>query len=113
MFPYELDGGGRAFSPGKARGPCACCDDHLVLSHTHPGGNPGATLKSISHRCHLFEVVFVWELTEETRHLLLGCLQGGKVFSKSFYRIELPHTSVNISHTITDVKSRLTDLCGN
>ena len=24
-----------------------------------------ATLKSISHRCHLFDVVFVWELTEK------------------------------------------------
>ena len=29
----------------------------------HPGGNPGANVKSISHRCHLFEVAFVWELT--------------------------------------------------
>jgi len=24
----------------------------------HPGGNPGANLKSISHRCYLFEVAF-------------------------------------------------------
>ena len=30
----------------------------------HPGGNPGANLKSISHRCYLFEVAFVWELTK-------------------------------------------------
>ena len=29
----------------------------------HPGGNPGANLKSISHRCYLFEVAFVWELS--------------------------------------------------
>jgi len=43
----------------------------------HPGGNPGANLKSISHRCHLFEVAFVWELTKEPIHLPLGCLQGG------------------------------------
>ena len=43
----------------------------------HPGGNPWANLKSISHRCHLFEVAFVWELTKETIHLPLGCLQGG------------------------------------
>jgi len=28
----------------------------------HLGGNPGAILKSISHRCYLFEVAFVWEL---------------------------------------------------
>ena len=48
------------------------------MSNTpHPGGNPGANLKSISHRCHLFEVAFVWELTNETIHLPLGCLQGG------------------------------------
>ena len=43
----------------------------------HPGGNPGANLKSISHRCYLFEVAFVWELTKETIVLPLGCLQGG------------------------------------
>ena len=43
----------------------------------HPGGNPGANLKSISHRCFLFEVAFLWELTKETIHLPLGCLQGG------------------------------------
>ena len=43
----------------------------------HPGGNPGANLKSISYRCHLFEVAFVWELTQETIVLPLGCLQGG------------------------------------
>ena len=44
---------------------------------THPGGNPGANLKSISHRCHPILVAFVWELTKETIHLPLGCLQGG------------------------------------
>ena len=31
-----------------------------------PGGNPGANLKSISHKCYLVEVVFVWGLTKET-----------------------------------------------
>ena len=30
----------------------------------HPGGNPGANFKSISHRCYLFEVAFAWELTK-------------------------------------------------
>ena len=44
----------------------------------HPGGNPGANLKSISHRCHPILVAFVWELTQETINLLLGCLQGGE-----------------------------------
>jgi len=36
-----------------------------------------ANLESIFHRCLFFEVSFVWELTEETIHLPLGCLQGG------------------------------------
>ena len=44
---------------------------------THPGDIPGATIKSISHRCHPTLVEFVWELTKETIHLPLGCLQGG------------------------------------
>ena len=30
----------------------------------HPGGNPGANLKSISHRRYFFEAAFAWELTE-------------------------------------------------
>ena len=40
-------------------------------------GNPGANLKSISHRSYLFEVAFVWALSKETIQLPLGCLQGG------------------------------------
>ena len=44
---------------------------------SHPGGNPGANLKSISHGRYLCEVVFVWELTEETINFPLCCLQGG------------------------------------
>jgi hypothetical protein len=43
----------------------------------HPGVELRANLKSIPHRCHLFGVAFVWELTKETIHLPLGCLQGG------------------------------------
>ena len=43
----------------------------------HPGGNPVANLKPISHRCHPILVDFVWELTRETIELPLGCLQGG------------------------------------
>jgi len=46
-------------------------------AQNHPGVELRANLKSISHRCHLFEVAFVWELTKETIHLPLGCLQGG------------------------------------
>ena len=39
---------------------------------THPGGNPGANLKSTSHRCHPILVAFVWQLTKETINLPLG-----------------------------------------
>ena len=45
---------------------------------SHPGGDPGANLRSISHRCHPILVAVVWELTEETINLPLGCLQGGQ-----------------------------------
>ena len=38
----------------------------------HPAGDPGANLKSISHRCHPILVAFVWELTKETMNLLFG-----------------------------------------
>ena len=31
----------------------------------HLGGNPGANLRSISRRCHLFEVALVWELVKK------------------------------------------------
>jgi len=44
----------------------------------HPGGNPGENLKSISYRCHLFEVAFEWGFTKETINFSLGCLKGGK-----------------------------------
>ena len=43
----------------------------------HPGVELRANLKSISHKCHLFEVSFIWELTKDTVHLPLGCLKGG------------------------------------
>ena len=45
-------------------------------AQVHPGVELWANLKSISHKCHLEEVAFVWELTRETIHLPLGCLQG-------------------------------------
>jgi len=43
----------------------------------HPRVELRANLKSISHKCYLFEVAVVCELTKETIHLPLGCLQGG------------------------------------
>ena len=45
---------------------------------SHPGGNPGANLKSIFPRYHPILVAFVRELTEETINLPLGCLRGGE-----------------------------------
>jgi len=48
-----------------------------AMMGNHPGVELGENLKSISHRCHLFKVAFVWELTKETIHLSLGSLQGG------------------------------------
>ena len=53
--------------------------------------NPGANLKSISHRCYLQEEAFEWELTEETIHLPLGCLPGG-------FRCELLVTALSTRH---------------
>ena len=44
-----------------------------------PGGNPGANLKSISHRCHPMRVAFVWDVTKETIHLPLGCSRVARV----------------------------------
>ena len=43
----------------------------------HPGGNPGANLKPISHRCYIRKVAFARELTKEIILLPTGCLQGG------------------------------------
>jgi len=43
-----------------------------------------ANLKSIAHRCHLFDVAFVWELTKETIVLPLGYLQGGTGIWRAF-----------------------------
>jgi len=51
--------------------------DPPFLYLSHPGVELRENLRSISHRCHLFEVACVWELTKETIHLPLGCLQGG------------------------------------
>ena len=63
----------------------------------HPGVELRANLKSISHRCHLFEVTFVWELTKETIDLPLGCLQGGLAFlTKSVRRLAQRFVRISI-----------------
>ena len=49
----------------------------IFNSVNRPGVELRANLKTISHKCHLEEVAFVWELTKETIHLPVSCLQGG------------------------------------
>ena len=51
----------------------------------HPGGNPGANLKSISHRYFLREAAFEWVLTTKSIYLPLGCLQGEELARKPFF----------------------------
>ena len=43
----------------------------------HPGVELRANLKLISHRCYLFDVAFVWELTIKIIVLPLSCIQSG------------------------------------
>ena len=45
-----------------------------MATRLESGGNPGANLKSISHRCYPILVAFVRELAKETIDLPLGCL---------------------------------------
>ena len=42
--------------------------------NNHPGVELRANFKSISQKCQLCEVAFVWKLTKETIHLPLVCL---------------------------------------
>ena len=51
----------------------------LSSATNHPGGNPGANPKSMSHICYLRGVAFEWELTKETIFLPMSCLQSGFV----------------------------------
>ena len=73
------------------------------------GGNPEANLKSISHRCYLWEAAFEWELTKETICLLLGCLQGrvpgrGERGEYSFLKSQFTHKPVNFVSTVLVIK---------
>ena len=84
--------GGRATSrlAGNICGEQGCSHFHCAYNFTsllatsqirwlvQSGGNPGANLMSISHRCHPILVAFAWELTKQTINLPLGCLQGGE-----------------------------------
>ena len=74
--PAHLEGGGFTTSSTSSR--VGTEVEGFQGLGFHPGGNPEAQVKSISHRCYLFKVAFVWDLTKETIHLPLGCLQGGR-----------------------------------
>ena len=52
----------------------AKCDE--VSTHTAWSRAEGKSLKSLSYRCQLIEVAFLWEVTKETIHLPMGCFQG-------------------------------------
>jgi len=83
----------RLAARGRGRQPC------LFRTALHPGGNPGANLKSISHRCHPILVAFVWELTKETNDLPLGCLQGRFVMKRHPQRPQTKDSSSSTSST--------------
>ena len=70
--PPQPDPSRSATVSRRARSPAS-----TLTALRQPGVELRANLKSISHRCQLFEVAFVWELTKETIHLPLGCLKGG------------------------------------
>ena len=72
-FPLAPAGG----SPPEAHNLSVPANQDGLANPCHPAVELRANLKSISHRCHLEEVAFVWELTKETMDLPLGCLQGG------------------------------------
>ena len=65
----------------------------LDAAPVHPEVELRANRRSISHRCHLFEVAYVWELTKETIHFPLGCLQGGSKLSG----LSVPSLLINAS----------------
>ena len=63
----------------KLRLPGRQLADHLHRGEgvSRPGVELGTNLQSICHRCQPIRVACVWELTKETIHLPLGCLQDG------------------------------------
>ena len=61
--------------PGFVPGSRSNAPAHLD-SMTHPGGNPGANRRSISHRSYLFNAAFVWELTKTTMRFAPGLPPG-------------------------------------
>jgi len=64
----------------------------------------------LSYMCHICEKLGVPSLVPRVspRDFI-----SHTVFIKSFCKSQLPHKSVNVSFIITDIKNKLTDLCGN
>ena len=76
--PHSLD----ALSSGCVVGntpspPSRICSRGPEMYLNLPEDNPGANIKSISHRCYPILVPCAWELNKETINLPLSCLQGG------------------------------------
>ena len=65
---------------------------------SYPGGNPGANLESISHRCHPILVACAWGLTKETINLPLGSLQDGFSAERSSRFPSLPSFQLLLVH---------------
>ena len=100
-------------SPGNSRHlPVACASRKGVrssqsASHAtssshpryHPGGNPGANLKSISHRCHTILVACVWELTKKPSICPWVASRAASV-SITCYELISPAVSKGFSHGI-------------
>ena len=65
-----------------------------IAVHPGPGGNPGANIKTISHKCYLEGVAFVCELTRETIDLPLG----GSIIACAPPRITTDHSETTMDH---------------
>ena len=69
-------------------------DSKPFRGRNHPGGNRGANIQSISHRCHPILVAFAWKLKKETIHLPLGWPRSGRTWTPltSLTRFFFPFT---------------------
>ena len=61
----------------RQKGVCAAAELAQMYCHFTLEATQGQISSPISRRCYLREVAFEWELTQETIHLPLACLQGG------------------------------------
>ena len=79
-----------------------------LLRQSRTDSGPGFQVKVLQR----FEVVPWFEVVPGVARER-GDLISQKVFSKSVCRGQLPHRPVNLSFVITNIKNKLTDLCGS